>query len=313
VLRRIADHLFWAFRNLERAEWRARLAQVNYQLLIETPPRNLPPWEPLLAIFNEREEFLALYAAPDEASVLNFFTLDSRNPNSIRNCINVARNNARALRHDLSSELWLDLNTLYLAAQQWTPEVFRSPGVFAFFAELKDSFYRIAGIRQSTLPRDLAYDFMEIGMMLERAEDVSRMLDAKYHFLLPRLEDVGGAVDLLQWTAVLRSASGLEAYRKRFGSAIAVSNVVEILLFDESFPRSVRYSIERIETSLRRIAAGAPEKSPAAAAAGKLLEEIRTGRPAEIIQGGLHQFMLHIQDSCAEISDLVFQEYLKAV
>ena len=313
MLRRIADHLFWAFRNLERAEWRARLAQVNYQLLIETPPRNLPPWEPLLAIFNEREEFLALYAAPDEASVLNFFTLDSWNPNSIRNCINVARNNARALRHDISSELWLDLNTLYLAAQQWTSEVFRSPGVFAFFAELKDSFYRIAGIRQSTLPRDLAYDFMELGMMLERAEDVSRMLDAKYHFLLPRLEDVGGAIDLLQWTAVLRSASGLEAYRKRFGSAIAVSNVVEILLFDESFPRSVRYSIERIETSLSRIAAGAPEKSPAAAAAGKLQEEIRTGRPAEIIQAGLHQFMLHIQDSCAEISDLVFQEYLKAV
>jgi len=313
VLRRIADHLFWVARNLERAEWRARLAQVNYQLLIETPSPGLPPWEPLLAIFNERDEFLALYAAPDEASVLNFFTLDPQNPNSIRNCITIARGNARALRHDISSELWVDLNTLYLAAQQWTPEVFHSPGVYAFFAELKDSFYRIAGIRQSTLPRDLAYDFMELGMMLERAEDVSRMLDAKYHFLLPRLEDVGGVIDRLQWTAVLRSASGLEAYRKRFGSAIAVSNVVEILLFDETFPLSVRYSIERIETSLSRIAAGAPEKSPAAVAAGKLREEIRTGHPAGIIRAGLHQFMLHIQDSCAEISNRVFQEYLKAV
>ncbi|MGC2762401.1 MAG: alpha-E domain-containing protein [Candidatus Binatus sp.] len=264
------------------------------------------PWEPLLAIFNEREEFLALYATPDEASVLNFFTLDPRNPNSIRSCITIARSNARALRHDISAELWLDLNTLYLAAQQWTPEVFHSPGVFAFFAELKDSFYRIAGIRQSTLPRDLAYDFMELGMMLERAEDVSRMLDAKYHFLLPRLEDVGGAIDLLQWTAVLRSASGLAAYRKRFGSAIAVSNVVGILLFDETFPRSVRYSIERIQTSLSRIAASATEKSPAVAAAGNLLEEIRTSQPAGIINAGLHQFMLHIQDSCTEISDRAF-------
>ncbi len=312
MLRRIADHLFWAARNLERAEWRARLAQVNYQLLIETPPRDLPPWEPLLAIFGEREEFRDLYDTPDEASVLNFFTLDPRNPNSIRNCIAVARSNARALRHYISSELWLDLNTLHLAAQQWTPEVFRSPGVFAFFADLKDSFYRIAGIRQSTLPRDLAYDFMQLGMMLERAEDVSRMLDVKYHFLLPRLEDVGGAIDLLQWTAVLRSASGLEAYRKRFGSAIAVSNIIEILLFDETFPRSVRYSIERIETSLSRIAAGAPEKSPAASAARLLLDEIRSTQPAAIIRAGLHQFLLHVQDSCAEISDRVFQEYLKA-
>jgi uncharacterized alpha-E superfamily protein len=312
VLRRIADHLFWAGRNLERAEWRARLAQVNYQLLVETPPRDLQPWEPLLAIFGEREEFRRLYPAADDASVLNFFALDLDNPNSIRNCINFARSNARALQHYISSELWVDLNTLFLRAQEWTPEVFKSPGVFAFFAELKDSFYKIAGIRTSTLPRDLAYDFMELGIMLERAEDVARMLDVKYHFLLPRLEDVGGAIDLLQWTAVLRSASGLEAYRRRFGTAIAVDNVVDILLFDWSFPRSVRYSIERLETSLNRIAAATPGPSPGAAATAELLAEIRSRNPAGIIGSGLHEFLLHLQDSCAEISDQVFQQYLKA-
>jgi len=312
VLRRIADHLFWTARNLERAEWRARLAEVNYQLLIETPPRDLQPWEPLLAIFGERAEFSRRYASADETSVLNFFTLDADNPNSIRNCINVARSNARALRNQISSELWLGLNTLYLAAQEWTPEVFKSPGVFAFFAELKDSFYRLAGIRRGTMPRDLAYDFMELGSMLERAEDVSRMLDVKYHFLLPRLEDVGGAIDLLQWAAVLRSASGLEAYRKRYGGAIRVGNVVDILLFDSTFPRSALYSVERLRAFINRIAAASPDASLAAAAADKLLAEIRASRPAEIIHDGLHQFLLHIQDSCAEISGLVFDEYLKA-
>src|SRR5208337_4037788 len=156
----------------------------------------------------------------------NFFTLDPENPNSIRNCINVARSNARALRHYISSELWLDLNSLYLEAHEWKPEVFKSPGVFAFFGELKDCFYRMSGIMQSTLPRDLAYDFMQLGIMLERAEDVTRMLDVKYHFLLPHQEDVGGTIDLLQWAAVLRSASGLEAYRKRHGSAIRIESVV---------------------------------------------------------------------------------------
>ncbi len=312
MLKRIADHLFWTARNLERAEWRARLAEVNYQLLIETPPRDLQPWEPLLAIFGEREEFSSLYATADEASVLNFFTLDANNPNSIRNCINVARTNARALRNQISSELWLSLNTLYLAAQEWTPEVFKSPGVFAFFAELKDSFYQLAGIRRGTMPRDLSYDFMELGIMLERAEDVSRMLDVKYHFLLPRLEDVGGAIDLLQWAAVLRSASGLEAYRKRYGGAIRVDNVVDILLFDSTFPRSALYSVERLGAFLSHIAAAAPDSSPASAAAGKLLDEIRAGKPGEVIQQGLHPFLLHLQDSCAEISELVFDEYLKA-
>jgi len=312
VLKRIAGHLFWTARNLERAEWRARLAEVNYQLLIETPPRDLQPWEPLLAIFGEREEFRRLYQNADENSVLNFFTLDADNPNSIRNCINIARSNARALRNHISSELWLGLNTLYLAAQEWTPEVFRSPGVFAFFAELKDSFYRLAGIRRGTMPRDLAYDFMELGIMLERTEDVSRMLDVKYHFLLPRLEDVGGAVDLLQWAAVLRSGSALEAYRKRYGGTIRIDNVVDILLFDSSFPRSALYSVERLGAFLNRIAAAAPDASPAAAAAGRLLAEIHAKKPADVIHEGLHQFLLHIQDSCAEISELVFEQYLKA-
>ena len=94
--------------------------------------------------------------------------------------------------------------------------------------------------------------------MLERAEDVARMLDVKYHFLLPRLEDVGGAIDLLQWAAVLRSASGLEAYRKRYGGAIRVENVVDILLFDPTFPRSAVYSVGRLAASLDRIAASRP-------------------------------------------------------
>src|ERR1700674_3241096 len=215
MLRRIASHLFWTACNLERAEWRARLLDVNYHLLIESPPRDAQPWAPLLAIFGERELFAETYTTADDASILNFFALDTENPNSIRSCINAARNNAISLRHYISSELWLDLNTLYLNAQEWTPELFISPGVFAFFADLKDNFYRLSGIRQSTIPRDIGYDFMQLGIMLERTEDVSRMLDVKYHFLLPRLEDVGGSLDILQWAAVLRSASGLEASRSR--------------------------------------------------------------------------------------------------
>jgi uncharacterized alpha-E superfamily protein len=312
VLRRIADHLFWTARNLERAEWRARLVNVNYQLLIETPPRGAEPWEPLLAVFGEREFFRQHYAVADEASVLRFLTLDLDNPNSIRSCINIARNNASALRHYISSELWLDLNTLYLSAHEWTPALFKAPGVFAFFSELTDCFYRIAGICQSTLPRDLAYDFMQMGMMLERAEDVSRLLDVKYHFLLPTREDVGGALDLLQWGALLRTASALEAYRKRHGTTIGVENIIDMLLFDANFPRSARHSLEVIDGALQRLGARTGDASSAATkAAGELLEELSCYRPAEVIGSGLHEFLLHIQDSCVEISDRIFDQYLK--
>jgi len=317
VLRRIASHLYWTARNLERAEWRARLVDVNYHLLVETPPRNAEPWAPLLAIFGEREAFAENYATADEESVLNFFVLDLNNQNSIRNCIITARNNALSLRHYVSSELWIELNTLYLAAQVWTPDLFISPGVFAFFSELRDSFYRLSGILQTTIPRDLAYDFMQIGMMLERAEDVARMLDVKYHFLLPRLEDVGGPVDLLQWAAVLRSASGLEAYRKLHGNAIAVDKVIGILLFDASFPRSARFSLDQLAVSLNRIAGeGLCEQPPSTAGAHfpalhELEESLKSDRSAHVLKSGLHQFLIQIQDGCAAIGDEVFGRYLR--
>jgi uncharacterized alpha-E superfamily protein len=310
MLRRIANQLFWAARNLERAEERARLVDVNYRLLIETSPRDTPEWEPLLAIFGEQELFSSHYDNADQRSVLSFFTLDLDNPNSIRSCIVLARENIRALRNYVSSEFWIALNTLYLQTQDWTAELFDSPGVYVFFSELRDSFYRISGIRQSTIPRDLAYDFMRLGIMIERAEDISRMLDVKYHFLLPRLEDVGGSVDLLQWTAVLRSASGLEAYRKRFGNAIRIDRVVEILLFDPTFPRSARYAIEQFGTSMRRISVHSP--TPVSERVSELLHDLRENRAAECIKSGLHEFLLGIQDSCKEIFKQVDDHYLKA-
>ncbi len=311
MLRRVANNLFWAARNLERAEWRARLVDVNYHLLIETPPRDSAPWEPLLAIFGEIEPFAARYSVADERSVLNFFTLDPENPNSIRGCINVARENLRSLRHHVSSEFWLDVNTLYLSAQNWTPQVFDSPGVYAFFSELKDCFYRISGIRQSTLSRDLAYDFMRIGIMLERAEEVSRMLDVKYHFLMPRPEDIGGAADLMQWAAVLRSASALEAYRMRFGNSIRRESVIDILLFDAAFPRSARYAIDSLEVSLRRIAGKGGEPRPIPQGVEELRQELRTENAPAAISSGLHEFLLHIQESCDAIFARIYDEYLK--
>jgi uncharacterized alpha-E superfamily protein len=204
--------------------------------------------------------------------------------------------------------------------------------VFAFFSELRDNFYQLSGILQTTIPRDLAYDFIQIGMMLERAEDVARMLDVKYHFLLPKLEDVGGPVDLLQWAAVLRSASGLEAYRKRHGNSIELKKVVGILLFDPSFPRSARFSLDQLAVSLKRIAAERTESaaesqtqsqtqssSPSCAtspahftALSQLDASLKNDRSTQVLKAGLHQFLLEIQDGCAAIGDEVFARYLRS-
>jgi uncharacterized alpha-E superfamily protein len=313
VLRRIASHLYWAARYLERAEWRARLVDVNYHLLVESPPGPLGPWTPMLAITGDREDFAARHESEDEATVLGFFTFDEKNLSSIRSCIGFARENCRALRHRISSELWLEVNTLYLDAQSWTPATFESTGVYNFFADLRERFYRIAGVIQNTIPRDIGYDFLTVGRSLECAENVTRLLDVKYHFLLPSPDDVGSPLDLSQWAALLRSASALEAYRKAWGNLISTRRVVDILLFDATFPRAARYCIDRLETALGRIAAGPnqvgqPEKVPTAHELGVRL---RAGSPGTAVTNGLHEYLLEIQDDCARIGDEVFAEYLK--
>lgn len=311
MLRRIAGDLFWAARYLERAEWRVRLVDVNYHLVLEVPPRDNEPWAPLLQITGESDLFRASYARADEESVLNFLTLDHSNPSSIWSCIHAARSNIGPLRHRVSSEFWFELNSLYLDMQNWSPRMIIETGVFKFFDELRNRFYSLHGIVESTLPRDDAFELMQVGTMLERADNVARLVDVKYHYLLPRLEDMGGPADLRQWAAVLRSASALEAYRRTFG-AIKIEKVVDMLLFDPIFPRSVRFCADRMTSSLKNLGAGRTDMRPISQmlASDTLLDLLAGHNAASLTTGGLHEFLLRVEHECAVIGSMVFGYYL---
>ncbi|HUO05209.1 MAG TPA: alpha-E domain-containing protein [Candidatus Binataceae bacterium] len=311
MLRRVASQLFWTARNLERAEWRARLVNVNYHLLVESPVGGDGGWAPLLAITGDREVFAERHLEPTEQSVLEFFTLDEANPSSIRQCIGFARDNCRSLRNCISSEMWTEINSLYLDSQGWTYSTLEASGVYEFFQGLRNRFYLISGIVENTMPRGGPHDFLTIGRTLEAAENVTRLLDAKYHFLLPHAEDVGSPLDLMQWAAVLRSASALEAYIATHGNAIRIDSVVDFLLFDKSFPRAARYSIDRLQAALERVAAGGGEGGERLPAARELASRLRTGSASAIIEDGLHEYLLGIQGDCAKIGDEVFAKYLR--
>ena len=310
MLRRIAGSLFWAARYLERAQWRGRLVDVNYHLLLEVPPRDIEPWEPLVRITAEQELFETKHSHATEASVIDFFVFDTENPSSIRSCIESVRSNLSPLRHLISSELWLAVNRLYLETQAWSAQALAVSGVSAFFAELQRHFYTIDGIIVNTMPRDLTYDLLAMGTMLERPDNVSRLLDVKYHYLLPRLEDIGGPADIRQWAAVLRSASAFEAFRKVYGNAIRVNRVVEILVFDPSFPRSMRFSIERVAEALRRISLREEEPMPEIPPCGELLAKLHAGSADQTIKDGLHEFLLGVEADCARLADDVFARFM---
>jgi len=319
MLRRTAGNLFWLARYVERAEWRARLVDVNYRLLVENPAEAKDEWWPLLAVAGEWDLFGEHYDAYDEGSILAFFTFDPHNRSSIASCIEYARENCRAARNRISSELWLEINTLHLEAKRWTSEAMVARGLVPFFADLRERFYRISGVMESTLPRDVGYDFLSLGKWLEAAENVTRLLDTRYHFLLPSPADVGSPLDLAQWAALLRSASALEPYRNAYGNSIAIERVVEFMLFDETFPRAARFCVDRLEMALTRIENACPlelqvshEDSRAKApTVSKLSTKLRTGNASTAIAGGLHEYLLAIQADCAAISDQIFTSYFK--
>ncbi len=319
MLRRIAANLFWLTRYLERAEWRARLLDVNYRLLVENPTETKDEWWPLLAVTGEWDLFAEHYAAYDERSILAFFTFDPHNLSSIASCIEYARENGRAAQNRISSEVWLEINTLYLEAKRWTAELMLSRGLVPFFGELRERFYRISGAMQSTLPRDTAYDFLSLGRWLEAAENVTRLLDTKYHFLRPGPADEGAPLDLSQWAALLRSASALEAFRNAYGNAIGVERVVEFILFNAAFPRAARFCLERLEMALDRIASACPTglrasaENPAAEVptAYALSSKLRAGNASAAMAGGLHEYLLAVQVDCAAIGDEIFTTYFK--
>lgn len=318
MLKRVASNLFWLARYLERAEWRARLLDVNYRLLVENPAEAKDEWWPLLAVTGEWDLFSEHYDAYEERSILAFFTFDPHNRSSIASCIEYARENCRAARNRLSSELWLEINTLHLEAKRWTSDLMLSRGLVPFFAQLRERFYGISGAMESTVPRDSGYDFLSLGKWLEAAENVTRLLDTKYHFLLPGLEDAGSPLDLSQWAALLRSASALESYRNTYGNLISVERVVEFMLFDPAFPRAARFCVERLEIALNGIASACPAELQDSAnpeakipTAYALASKLRAGTASEAIAGGLHEYLLAIQSDCAAIGDEILTSYFK--
>jgi uncharacterized alpha-E superfamily protein len=310
MLRSIADHLFWAARYLERAQWRARLVDVNYNLLLEVPPRAADPWEPLLRITGEVETFGAHHSHADERAVVNFFTLDQENPSSIRTCIASARANLHAMRHQVPTELWLELNRLYLETATWPADALALGSIPMFFATLRERFYTISGVMRNTMPRNNAWDFSQAGTMLECADNVSRLLDVKYHFLLPRPEDVGGPADNRQWAGLLRSASSLEAFWQIYGNTMRADRVVDILLFNAEVPRSARFCADRIAAALKRIAARHPAGEPGALQEERLVELLAGTSAQQVMRGGLHEFLLTFQHECAALASRIATAYM---
>jgi uncharacterized alpha-E superfamily protein len=305
MLSRVANSIYWLSRYMERAEDVARFIDVNLQMMLDLPTGSSEQWHPLISISGDDAVFAARYPVPSRENVIKFLALDTENPNSIIGCLRSARENARTIRESISSEMWEQVNTSYLTvnAAALDPRLIHSP--YSFFNEVKKASQLFDGITDATMLHEESWHFYRMGRLLERADKTSRLLDVKYYILLPVLADVGTPLDDIQWAAVLRSASALEMYRKRHGH-IAPELIIEFLVLDHEFPRSIHFCLTTANDSLHAIS-GTPVgmyRNPAEQRLGQLRADLAYTDTRQIIARGLHEFLdafqtkLNLVDQC---------------
>lgn len=249
MLARFAENTYWLARYVERAENLARILDVHGTFVRD--PRGTTDWSVIVQLNGDVEEFNKIYDKPTAGNVLDYYVLSNENPNSTTGCIAFARENARTLRHVISTEMWTHLNVFHGGMQALTKRDIRADNLSKVCSFIKDECQRQTGITLGTLYRDQAWRFWQMGRHLERADQTTRLIDMKYRQIALIEEEAGSPVDISQWNVLLRSVAGYYAFRRTRASRMTPSETARFMLTDRAFPRSLGYSVFKVEQELR--------------------------------------------------------------
>jgi uncharacterized alpha-E superfamily protein len=314
MLSRTADHLFWMSRYTERAENTARMLDVNYQtaLLPQSEAVALLGWQGLLSISELLPAYTALHGEVNARDVMNFMVKDESNPSSILSCLRAARENARAVRGTLTTEVWETQNQTWLEVLRMIndDEFERDPGQFLDWVKFRSHLSR--GVTLGTMLTDEALYFMRLGTFLERADNTARLLDVKFHALQ---SDFFGAAsekdqeyDFYHWSAILRSVSGFEIYRKVYRDVIKPERVAELLILRQDMPRSLHASLNEVVSNLAMVSND--QSGETHRHAGKLCAELQFGSIDEILATGLHAYLSQFLDRVNDLGARISRDFL---
>ncbi|MEQ1861018.1 MAG: alpha-E domain-containing protein [Chthoniobacteraceae bacterium] len=315
MLSRVADTLYWLARYMERVENTARILDVNLQLTLDSDEGGADAerraWLPILATLEDQTLFNTVHAAVDTESVCSFVTFAKENPASIWSCVSAARENARTVREYISSEMWERINALYLWLKGEKARDLAGGSGIDFYRQVVDMCHQFHGTTDQTLTHGEGWDFLQVGKFIERADNASRLLDLKYHVLLPHGEKVGGNVDTVQWQAVLRSCSAFEAFRKIYRGQVTPWSVAEFIVLHDEFPRSIRFCVDALDEALHRIS-GCDRThfaNNAERLSGRLCSDLNYTTMDEVFRAGLHEYLDAIQRRLIEIGEAMHEQY----
>ncbi|ASC64933.1 alpha-E domain-containing protein [Achromobacter denitrificans] len=317
MLSRTADNLFWMCRYTERAENTARMLDVNLQmsLLPQDAQTREGSWLGVLRISELQGLYQQKYATISPHDVLEYMVRDPENPSSIFSCMRAARENARAVRGSLTTEVWETYNTTWLELLKHlhTGLLERNPGEFFEWVKFRSHLAR--GVTIGTMLQDEALYFLRIGMHLERADNTARMLDVKFHERdgngHERAEPAGAAAlqsEFYRWSALLSSVSGLEIYRKVYRDVITPDRVAELLILHGDMPRSLLATMRAVADDLARVSN--QRSTETERRAGMLCAELQYGRVEDILASGLHQYLDHFLDRINDLGNRISQDFL---
>jgi uncharacterized alpha-E superfamily protein len=317
MLSRTADNLYWLARYVERADFLARIIKAAQRLA--TLPTSYSgtgtEWESALESSGAAQGFRTTRGAAEEVSVIDYLTFAPDNPSSIRNCIKFARANARAVRTALTAEMWEAINGAWIelgrfeASNNGSSRYDREE-LSHFFEFVKKTSLDYDGSVDRTMLRNDAYWFSRVGLYIERADNTARILDVKYHVLLPENEEVGGSVDYFQWTAILRAVSSLTAYHWVYRESVKPWLIADLLILKKEMPRSLIACYDNIVYFLDAIGGAYGRQGASQTQAHEVLAHLSKASRDEILKTGLHEFITSFVEDNDRLGESIIEQYL---
>jgi uncharacterized alpha-E superfamily protein len=308
MLARVADSLYWMARYIERAEHTSRLIAVKLDSMIEQTPEDADAsWARVVAALTGEEA-----ASTDAFEMTRSLAFDRENPSSLVSSLRFARDNARQIREQLSTEVWEHLNKLYLNAQSWTMEAVWVHQPAVYFRQTLEDLFTLGGVTYTTLRHGEGWRFLELGRHIERAQLISRLLDIHFGIVAPGYKNPPPPPKYFDWLVLLKFCSAFEPYCKEYTADLRPEKIAQFLLFDAEFPHSVRFSVDQIVEALNHVAPGAPPNRRAVCErlAGRLKASVDFGQIDELTGGSIDNFLVNITRQCEQIHDAVYTAYI---
>jgi uncharacterized alpha-E superfamily protein len=313
MLSRTAENLFWLARYVERAEYLARTIEATLRVtaLPTAYTGQGNEWDSALLTAGVSSSFYSQYDEANEANVVEFLAFAASNSSSIRNCIEAARLNARAVRTALTTEMWATINSAWIELQEsWSKGASTREQLNGFLRFVQEASLRFDGSAYRTMLRNDAYWFSRLGVHLERADNTARILDVKYHVLLPEQEHVGGPLDYYQWSSILRSVSAQTAYHWVYRQTLKPWLIADLLILNESLPRSLASCYGNLVQNLDQIGVAYGRQGPAQRHARGVRNRLEHSNMEDIFQRGVHEFIQEFIADNSRLGEIIGKQYL---